>query len=85
MVESAMPRKKPKKSKSRKSKSAAAILAAACVGVASVVGHDDKHIELKEVQPGLEFAIMGDGGIIATNTVVSTVTLTKGKFVGKIE
>jgi hypothetical protein len=80
-----MPGKKPKKRKSKTAKRAAAVLAAASVGTACALGHDDKHIEQKENQPRLTIALLTDATIVATPTVTSTVMLTRGTFSGKLE
>jgi hypothetical protein len=75
-----MGNKKPKKRKSRTAKrTATAVLAAASVGAASVLGHEEKHIELIQAQP--DISIHQDAAIVATSTAsATTVTIPSKQY-----
>jgi thiamine monophosphate synthase len=68
-----MPNKKAKKHKSRTAKKAATVVLAAGIGLALVLDHDEKHIELRDANTNAVIALLTDGAIIATSTAATTV------------
>jgi thiamine monophosphate synthase len=68
-----MPTEKTKKRKSPTVKKAATVVLAAGIGMALVLDHDEKHIELRDANTNAVIALLTDGAIVATSTAVTTV------------